>query len=234
MQKLFHNVIKKAPKIYPNLSFIMVGLRKISFPGSQAYWESRYANGGTSGGGSYGELAIFKAEVLNNFVGNHMLQSVIEFGCGDGNQLAIAQYPTYIGLDVSKTAIQLCKEHYQNDQTKSFFLYDSEHFVDNLSIFKADLALSLDVLYHLVEEKIFGLYLQHLFAAAERYVIIYSSNQPNNPHRYEPHVRHREFTKWVEKYQTEWELVEHIPNKFPVSQNQPTGSFADFYIYQKR
>lgn len=209
-------------------------LRRARFHGSGAYWEERYAQGGTSGAGSYGELAQFKSDILNAFVSKHQIQSIIEFGCGDGNQLATAQYPTYIGLDVSKTAIQLCKARYAHDQTKSFFLYDSEHFLDNLSVFKADLAVSLDVLYHLIEDKIFQLYLQHLFAAAERYVIIYSSNQPHNPQLFGPHVRHREFTKWVEKYHPGWKLVEHIPNKFPVSENLVTGSFADFYIYQKK
>lgn len=55
-----------------------------SFPGSAAYWEKRYERGGTSGPGSCGRLAQFKAEVVNRFVAEHDVQSVVEFGCGDG------------------------------------------------------------------------------------------------------------------------------------------------------
>jgi hypothetical protein len=35
------------------------------FSGTQSYWEERYANGGNSGQGSAGQLADFKAEILN-------------------------------------------------------------------------------------------------------------------------------------------------------------------------
>jgi hypothetical protein len=37
------------------------------FPDSATYWEQRYARGWNSGVGSYGRLAEFKAQVLNNF-----------------------------------------------------------------------------------------------------------------------------------------------------------------------
>ena len=89
------------------LSFLVPAThrRPRHFPGSAAYWESRYAKGGSSGVGSYGRFAEFKAEVLNRFVATHSVQSVIEFGCGDGNQLALASYPWYLGYDVSATAV---------------------------------------------------------------------------------------------------------------------------------
>jgi cyclopropane fatty-acyl-phospholipid synthase-like methyltransferase len=62
----------------------------------------------------------FKAEFLNAFVAKNSIQTVLEFGCGDGNQLKIAKYPNYIGLDVSKTAINICHQLFPNDKTKSF------------------------------------------------------------------------------------------------------------------
>ena len=46
-------------------------------------------------------LAAFKAEVPNDFVRARGIDSVIEFGCGDGAQLALAEYPAYVGIDVS-------------------------------------------------------------------------------------------------------------------------------------
>ena len=54
---------------------------------SSKYWENRYKAGGNSGSGSYSNLAIFKAEIINSFVKDNKIESVIEFGCGDGQQL---------------------------------------------------------------------------------------------------------------------------------------------------
>ena len=54
-----------------------------------SYWENRYKNNGNSGAGSYGRLAEFKADVINNFIAENKITSVIEFGCGDGNQLSL-------------------------------------------------------------------------------------------------------------------------------------------------
>lgn len=194
------------------------------------FWESRYQGGGNSGGGSYGKLADFKAEVLNQFVKSHDVKSVIEFGCGDGHQLTLADYPAYIGLDVSPTAINLCKKRFADDRSKSFFLYDSLCFVDRAGVFKADLSMSLDVIFHIVEDRIFEQYMAHLFDSATRYVIVYSSNKlQDDPGE---HVRHRVFTDWVDANRPTWNLEETIPNRYPYA-TDPTGSFSDFYIFSR-
>ena len=62
------------------------------------YWEFRYANNGNSGAGSYGKLADFKAKVINGFIHENELNTILEFGCGDGNQLSLAKYNSYICL----------------------------------------------------------------------------------------------------------------------------------------
>lgn len=205
--------------------------RTPAFPGSQEYWEERYAGGGTSGRGSYGELADYKARFLNEFVRNHGVASVIELGCGDGSQLSLAQYPNYIGLDVARTAIALCSTRFEKDRTKSFFLYDPGAFVDQQGLFRAQLALSLDVIYHLTEDSVFETYMRHLFAAAERFVITYSSNIEGPD--VEPHIRHREFTAWVAATQPEWRLVQRVPNPYAVSADRRSGSCADFFVFQR-
>lgn len=210
-------------------------LRRAFFAGSQEYWESRYARGGTSGAGSYGKLAEFKAEVLNSFVKDNGISSVIEFGCGDGNQLALADYPAYVGLDVSRTAIEMCKERFEHDKTKSFFLYAPDCSVETRSAFKAELALSLDVIYHLVEDRIFELYMKHLFSAATKFVIIYSSDTNVNHPFQAPHVKHRRFSEWAKTNLPEWKLLRRIENKYPfVEIDIRTGICADFFIYEKR
>jgi len=69
------------------------------------YWDHRYDQGGTSGNGSYGELAIFKANIINSFIMEHKVNSIIEFGCGDGNNLSLYKIKKYLGLDVSEKSI---------------------------------------------------------------------------------------------------------------------------------
>lgn len=199
--------------------------QQLTFPGSAQYWERGYARGRTSGGGSYGALGRSKSDFLNALVRERAVQSVIEFGCGDGNQLAMAEYPSYIGLDVSKTAIGLCQRRFADDPTKSFFLYDGSCFTDRAGVFTADLALSLDVVYHLTEDEVFETYLRHLFAAGERLVVVYSTNSEADDAA--PHVTHRHFTPWVEANCPGWTLtaVTRGPNK------EATG--ADFFVYER-
>ena len=121
---------------------------RLNFEGSKNFWTQVYASGGNSGEGSYGELANFKAEILNSFVSTHEISSVMEFGCGDGNQLSLMNYPVYIGLDVAPGAIKRCIEKFNLDTTKSFLLIEPKYFQPGAS-FSADLTLSLDVTFHL-------------------------------------------------------------------------------------
>jgi SAM-dependent methyltransferase len=203
----------------------------IPFDGSREYWEERYTRGGTSGRGSYGQLAEYKAGYLNAFVREHAVRSVIEFGCGDGNQLTLAEYPEYLGLDVSRSAVQRCAARFRDDPTKSFFLYDGTAFVDRRPVFRADLALSLDVLFHLVEQDVWETYLRHLFGAAERFVIVYS-NDSSEPSR-DAHILSRPFTPWVADHLPGWRLEEHVPNPFPMSPDHRSGTFADFHVFAR-
>jgi SAM-dependent methyltransferase len=203
-----------------------------SFPGSVRYWEERYKKGGTSGSGSYNRLASFKAEILNDFVEHNNITSVIEFGCGDGNQLSLAKYPAYIGLDVAPSAIALCTEKFATDHTKSFFLYHSKAFTDNHAVFKAQLSLSIDVIFHLVEDDIFVQYMHHVFNAAQQYVIIYASNFDKGQLF---HEKDRNFTSWVENNKKEWKFSEKIENRYKYDPSDPDNtSKADFYIFKKR
>ena len=222
--------VRNLPWIGSLASSVKAGLRRLSFRSSSKYWEGRYAGGGTSGGGSEGALAAFKAEFLNAFVLKHNIQSIVEFGCGDGRQLSLANYPRYVGLDVSKTAISMCQKRFENDPTKSFFLYDQGAFVDNHGIFRSDAALSLDVLYHLVEDRTFETYMTHLFGSANRYVVIYSSNRDEATDL--PHVRHRHFTNWIQVHRPQWTQLPVIKNKYPFQEQKGEGSFSDFFVFQ--
>lgn len=197
-----------------------------NFPGSRDYWEERYRNGGNSGAGSYGKLANFKAAIINDFVSQHRIISIIELGCGDGNQLRLAKYPSYIGYDVSPTAIALCKQLYNEDKTKIFLCYDRS---TKLSV--AELTLSLDVIYHLIEDRVYHRYMEDLFQSALKYVIIYSSNKKGNQSY---HERMRDFTSWVTAYQPTFKLIQKVPNPYPYNPADEEGtSQSDFFIYER-
>lgn len=202
-------------------------LKQLAFAGSANYWEQRYAAGGNSGAGSYSFLAEFKADVLNAFVAEQRISSVIEFGHGDGNQLKLARYPKYAGFDVSPTAVAQCRKTFADDFSKSFRL--AEQYAGE----QADLALSLDVIFHLVEDSVFEAYMRRLFAASRRYVVVYSSNTNENHGVEGDHVKHRRFTDWVAKNANEFRQIRHIPNRYPYTGDHRTGSFADFFMFER-
>jgi SAM-dependent methyltransferase len=157
----------------------------LGFRSSRRYWETRYRLGGHSGEGSRGEAAEYKARVLNAFISNHRVRSAIEFGCGDGYQLKMLDVPLYTGVDVSETILAHCREEFESDATKRFVL------VDDYAGESADLSMSLDVIFHLIEDTVYDEYLQRLFAAGERFVIVYSTSA-NLPSTGVAHVRHRD------------------------------------------
>jgi len=224
--------MKKMVKRIPLVGTLIVkAYRKIKgapeFTTSGKYWDDIYKLGGNSGAGSYNNLAEFKAEIINGFLENKKIESVIEFGCGDGNQLKYLKPKKYSGYDVSENALKLCMKMYKDDNTKFFKLmnsYDSE---------TAELTMSLDVIYHLIEDLVFSDYMNKLFEASSKFVMIYSSNTDENKLN-APHVKHRKFTVWVEKNQKSFKLIEHIPNKYPYNGNGERTSFADFFIYEKQ
>lgn len=196
--------------------------------GSARYWERRYRLGRQSGAGSVGRLAAFKAEVINRFVAANNIRSVVEFGCGDGQQLALASYPSYLGLDVSRRAVELCRERFKDDPSKRFAL---PRDVDAAGR-RATLALSLDVVYHLIEDRVFAAYMHELFDAAGAYVIIYSSDRdiPSQAR----HVRHRAFTGWVALHLPDWELFERVQNAYPYDPAHPgETSVCDFFFFRR-
>ena len=197
----------------------------ITFKSSEKYWINRYKEGGNSGYGSYGKLARFKADILNDFVDKNSVNTTIEYGCGDGHQLSLAKYPHYIGYDISPAAIWHNKRTFIDDRTKYFYL------LDDYKGEKADLTLSLDVIYHLTEDDVFEKHTTLLFQSSLKYVIVYSTNYDYYSF-FDPHIKHRHFTKWVEINLPGWKLINHIPNKF--SRRYLGNSKADFFIYQNQ
>jgi SAM-dependent methyltransferase len=195
---------------------IAVKIKEILYPflgksqifSSSDYWEKRYLNGGNSGSGSYSQLAQYKANVINGIIQRFAIESVIDFGCGDGNIISLLNLPNYLGFDVSKSAIKRCQLIYKDDPKKEFRIYS------DYSEEKAELSMSLDVIYHLVEDNIFSDYMDRLFQSSNKYVLIYSTNYE---HRVANHMRHRCFTDYVARFFPQWQLIEQIRNEIKPS-----------------
>lgn len=197
---------------------------------SKKYWNNRYVEGGNSGAGSYNNLAQFKGDVINNFIGKNKIKSIVDYGVGDGNQLKLinTEKLIYTGIDVSEFIISKCKEEFKNDKTKTFIHTDN---IDNK--LKAELVLSCDVIYHLIEEHVYKEYMENLFSMSKKYVIIYAKNEDIN---HSIHVKFRKFSNYIESNLPEWQLIKHIPNKFQqlkLGENNDNTSPSDFYIYKK-
>jgi SAM-dependent methyltransferase len=197
---------------------------------SALYWEVRYLRGETSGRGSTGDLARFKAEFLSEFVRAHGIRSILELGCGNGDQLSVYDFGPvpYLGLDVSRTAVERCRVRFAGDAMKRFALLDEAPHA------KAELALSIDVIYHLVEDDVYRAHMARLFDAADRYVVVYSSDAEERPEGCGEHCRLRKFTDWVERERPEWRLVERVPNRHPWSEATPGGSRSEFFVFAPR
>lgn len=193
---------------------------------SKEYWENRYKQNGTSGSGSYGRLCDFKATVINDFITKKNIKSVVEFGCGDGNQLSKLACNTYTGYDVSESIILKNIVRFQQETSKSFYLYDKYNGE------KYDLSLSLDVIFHLVENDVFEEYMNKLFDSSNKYVIIYSSNGEVKT-KLSEHLLDRNFTDWVYDNQPNFRLIQKIENPYPYDINDSCNtSISDFYIFQ--
>ncbi len=192
---------------------------------SAGYWEARYRHGGHSGAGSYGRLAEYKAAFINGFIQANRIGTVLDFGCGDGNLLSLLAPPAYTGVDVSPTTLATCAARFGDRPNHRFLRLDALEPTE-----RAELALSIDVIYHLIEDDVFQGHLAALFTHAEKFVLVYASNTDRTwP---DAHVRHRRFTDAVAGMFADWRLAAHVPNPYGYQPQQPeTTSFADFFVY---
>lgn len=195
------------------------------FRNSTHYWDERYRLGGNSGAGSFGAVARFKADFMNRFVAETGANTVLELGCGDGNQLSLATYPSYLGLDTSNTAVTMCTRKFSGEPSRSFMEYRCEHARTISTYLSADVTVSQDVIYHLIEDEVFENYMHLMFAACCRYAVFFSSDKEEPGSHL--HVRHRNFTKFAQEHYREFNLVHVEPNP------HPDLSFANFYVFER-
>jgi hypothetical protein len=199
---------------------------------TRTYWEARYQGGGNSGVGSYGRLADFKAEILNDFAEKHNVKIVAELGCGDGNQLSLYRFDQYIGLDISTKAIEICSQKFAADKSKRFIVYVPEALGPKIRP-AGQMAISLDVVYHLLEDSTYNSYLNHLFQLADRFVAIYANNTEKQGVK-ASHLLYHKFTNWVLANRPDWKLTGFVPNRYPWDPNKSdVTSISNFYFFSR-
>lgn len=201
-------------------------IEKIVFPEKKTdykdYWENRYKKGGNSGSGSYGHLAEFKAEIINGFIKENKIQTVTEVGCGDGNQLRLMDYKSYIGLDISTSAIDRCKKIFEKDKAKKFFVYSPD---EKAKRYRSDLVVCLDVLYHILDERDYMSTISYIIGSAEKYIILYTSSFDADNSK-SGHIKRRDVMKTLAAFK-DIEIIEVIKNRYPKE------SDSDFIMIKK-
>jgi hypothetical protein len=172
---------------------------------STLFWDRRYASGNHSGRGSQGVAGIAKARHVNKVVRQRGITSIIDWGVGDGEVMSHIQVDnlTYIGVDISATALDRLRRKFGRQRT--FVL------AEGIAGLHAEMAISLDVMYHLVGDDEYSTYLSRLFGSADRVVLIYSTDFDDEGRTSAPHIRRRHWTPDVEARFPEWSLAELGP-----------------------
>lgn len=193
------------------------------------YWNKRYESGGNSGAGSYGALREFKINFLNSFIAENGVSSLVDLGCGDGSVASGIVVERYTGLDISKQALVLCEEAVGNPEAR-FFCTENFPYREHAGAF--DAALSMDVIFHLVEDSLFVNYMANLFSLSGKYVIIYSSDREDDGTS-PCHLRHRKISDYIKESEPGWVLLRTVSNKYPFAGDHVNQSFSDFFIYRR-
>lgn len=181
------------------------------------YWDRRYRDGRTSGAGSEGEEGAYKAAYVSDFIRENAVTSVIDWGCGDGQVLALMDMhgADYLGVDVSFTIVERMRKAFPDHE-----------FVTSIPAgtdMPNELSISMDVLFHLPNDDDYFGYLDNLFGSAERFVIVYATNHPTG--RTSRHVFRREFTPDVAERFPDWELK--------TIETPLREGLASFFVYEK-
>ena len=186
------------------------------FDNSTQYWVDRYKWGGNSGKGSRGEVAHAKANFINSFCSEKKITAVVEHGSGDGLCASLINVEKYIGLDISDMAIDAAKRRCADTSRYTFLNIlripkkDIQNFVDAKIGNLPRVSISMDVIFHLIEDEVFFEYLEKLQSTTEKYIIVYSSDIDLYG---AAHVKHRHYSKiFMDKYNIKLMYSENTNN----------------------
>lgn len=175
------------------------------FDTSERYWLRRYRWGGNSGAGSRGRSAEYKASYVNQLCASHNIDFVGEIGCGDGYVASLLDVPWYVGYDISPRAVAIARKVNAATPHKRFEVINSAP-----SIAMAEVMLSMDVAYHLIEDQVLDDHLADLGRHSDRLVLIYGTDHEARTRA--SHVLHRNVSGRFLQINEGWEMVHREPN----------------------
>lgn len=185
---------------------------------AREYWNTRYRSGGNSGAGSYGDHSKIKSDYVNGVIKDYNIETVDDIGVGDGNQLSMLNVLNYIGYDISDVILDKVKSIYKNDPTKTFRHVDLYH---DRSV---DLMLSMEVIFHLIDDTMYLDYMDKLFNSNSKYILIFTMSG-NDGDVIAPHVKIRDILKLYNvRYYNDWECLD-VHHGFDISK---------FYLFKRK
>jgi len=194
------------------------------------YWNNRYKTGTGAGAGSKGRLLDFKVQTIQKLIDRYDAAFVVDMGCGDGAVAARLDIKNeYLGLDISTIAID--KANQSAKENHSFHCYYPSHQKGLPKAF--DIAISIDVIIHIEGEER-KTHLKHLFALAEKAVIIYGVDGGYPELSLEPHMCYDEFVPYIRENFKGWDIVDEIGNDYSATKpDDPEGSYCSFYVFER-
>ncbi len=224
--KRIHKYIAKiSPRFY-----LSVRRRRIGF-NSQNYWRIRNRDLSASGSGSRGSLLDYKVEFINSLISRLAVTSLIDWGFGDGALASRIQVQDYLGIEISEDLVNRMLTSPATEINNHKYILSGQ-YTGNVR----ELALSIDVIYHLTEDSTYHSYMANLFSSSSKYVLIYSSGLYDTKDLPSAiHVRHRDLHRYhTANLQTEFSIEGIFKNPFPYNKRQPENtSFADFILLKR-
>ena len=182
---------------------------KRSIIDSNSYWTKRYGHfekkkfKGASGNGRMNFRLKYKANVINTIIRKCEVKSVIDYGCGDGLLINLLTVDRYHGIEISQPLVDELLIRFKGQGNYQF---GTKACDSGQNFF--DLALSIDVIFHLLEDDVYNTYLSQLFNGKSDFVLIKSSNHNEIGTGKNAHIRHRFFLDDVCSRFPQYELIE--------------------------
>lgn len=177
------------------------------FNHSNQYWKNVYKWGGNSGRASRGDVAAAKADFVNAVCSKYGIDTVVEYGCGDGVTASLITAKRYIGFDISPHAIAYAQDRCRDSASHMFLNYDGlskDEVFEIVNRNKASeniLSISMDVIFHLIEDETFFRYMDYLCTSPSKLVAVFCSDEDSAPRQPPTHYRDRAYSKlMIEKY----------------------------------
>jgi len=141
---------------------------------TQSYWEERFSSGDWENSQGRQQTENFaKAQIQYLHIDNSFTGTILDFGCGLGDAIPIYRenFPqaNLIGIDISHSAIELCRDKY--GEIATFIQGNHKNIPDNV-----DVIIASNVLEHISEDLIVA---KHLLSCCKSLYIVVPYQESN-------------------------------------------------------